>query len=136
MNGAYLENNNPVINQYMNNPHINNGEMDTITNNLLIELNTFIENIKIRKYISVKIDMILFNTHPNPEQTDYTDEYINNLNNNFNEINQFVFQPIEYNFINLFMNLINRCNREQKKIVYNRMNSNNQNIPANINIII
>ena len=77
--------------------------------------------------------MILFNTHPNPEQTDYTDEYINNLNNNFTEINQYVFQPSEIDLINNFMNLINRCNREQKKIVYNRISVNgNQNIHANI----
>ena len=128
MNGIYYDNINLVINQY-----INNEEMDNITNILLAKLNNFINNQKIRKYIIVKIDMILFNTHPNPEQTDYTDEYINNLNNNFTEINQYVFQPSEIDLINNFMNLINRCNREQKKIVYNRISVNgNQNIHANI----
>jgi len=133
MEEAYNGNVIQAINQYINNNNVNNGEMDTIMNNLLIELNNFIDRVKIRKYINVKIDMILFDTHPNPEKTDYTDDYINNLNNDFNEINQYVFQPSELNFINNFLDLINRCNREQKKIVYNRIN---QTKPKNINIII
>jgi len=128
-----------AINQYINHNNVNNGEMNNILNNLLVELNNFIDRVKIRRYIIVKIDMILFNTHPNPEQVDYTDDYINDLNNNFNEINQYVFQPSEIVLINNFLDLINRCNREQKKIVYNRINLIpiiNQNIPTNINIII
>jgi hypothetical protein len=133
MEEAYNGNVIQAINQYINNNNVNNVEMDTIMNNLLIELNNFIDSVKIRKYIIVKIDMILVDTNPNPEKTDYTDDYINNLNNNFDEINQYVFQPSELNFINNFLDLINRCNREQKKIVYNRIN---QTKPKNINIII
>jgi hypothetical protein len=136
MEEAYNGNVIQAINQYINQNNVNNGDMETITNNLLNELNNFIDRVKIRKYINVKIDMILLDTHPNPEQTDFTDDYINNLNNDFNEINQYVFQPSELNLINNFLDLINRCNREQKKIVYNRINQNIKNIPKNINIII
>jgi hypothetical protein len=111
----------------MNQIHeINNFNMNNIQNlpvNFYFVYNQYTNSNNrpnIRKYIMVYIDYILYNTRQN--NNIYPLNYAEYILNEYDVVNEILFNDIDINIIIRFKNIIDGLDRNQKIDIYNIMN--------------
>jgi len=116
-------NNEEIIDENMNIP--NNDQLPVIYENdqvltfddLLNQLDNFINRESINRYIMTHIDYIIYINRNDDAM--YNDNYVNNILNSYNIANQHEYLDIEKNLIDKFKDIVNQSNLDQKKMMYN-----------------
>jgi hypothetical protein len=86
-------------------------------NDLLGQLDNFIDKATIARHIIAHIDYIIFITHdPN---VDYDNNQVNNILSAYNIANQHEYLDDEQQLLEHFKDIINQANFDQKKLIYN-----------------
>jgi hypothetical protein len=116
-------NNEEIIDENMNIP--NNDQLPVIYENdqvltfddLLNQLDNFINRESINRYIMTHIDYIMY-INSNDDAM-YNDNYVNNILNSYNIANQHEYLNDERELIDKFKDIVNQSNLDQKKMMYN-----------------
>lgn len=116
-------NNEEIIDENMN--VINNDQLPVINENdqvltfddLLNQLDNFINRESINRYIMTHIDYIMYINSSNDVM--YNDNYVNNILNSYNIANQQEYLNDERDLIDKFKDIVNQSNLDQKKMMYN-----------------
>ena len=117
-NNPYIIMDNLINNINQNNINQNNNiNQDNNINDLRNQLRNRQDWIRMKKYVLTTIDWILFQTrNPNAEYLNY---YVDELNNNVNEVNNMIFSNDDQYILYMIMNIVNNSTRNQKKEIYN-----------------
>jgi len=116
-------NNEDIIDVNMNIP--NNDPLPVIHENeeiltfddLLNQLDNFINRETINRYIMTHIDYIIYIN--SDDDAMYNDNYVNNILNSYNIANQHEYLNDERELIDKFKDIVNQSNLDQKKMMYN-----------------
>jgi hypothetical protein len=84
-------------------------------------LRNSVDHVRMKTFVMTSINFILFVTN-NP-QAQYNDAYINNLNNAIMDINNMIFSFQDKSILYWIMNIVERCDRNQKKDIYNMLHN-------------
>ena len=123
--------NNPFINNQINNPVNNNNQFilpvyhdidrDWTIQELIVRLQQHINSNHMLYFLRTNIDYILYQTRP--EGTICLNSYVDDLLNAVGHANTMVFANGDLLVIDMIMNIVNQCDRNQKKIIYNMISN-------------
>jgi hypothetical protein len=118
-----IANNNIIQNNIINNqPLIFYGPNGNISiNELRDQLRNSQDWIRMKTYVLTTIDYILFHTSdPNAQ---YINGYVDELNNQINNVNNMIFSPHDQFILYMIINIVNNSTRDQKKDIFNLFSS-------------
>jgi hypothetical protein len=115
-NFVNIVNNNNIIQN--NHPLIFYGPNGNISiNELRSQLRNSQDWIRMKTYVLTSIDYILFHTSgPNAQ---YMNDYVDELNNQINNVNNMSFYPQDQYILYMIMNIVINSTRDQKKEIFN-----------------
>jgi hypothetical protein len=117
VNNNYIIQNNNIINNH-NQPLIFYGPNGNISiNELRSQLRNSQDWIRMKTYILTTIDYILF--HTNDQNAQYMKDYVDELNNQVNNINNMIFLPQDQYILYMIMHVVINTTRDQKKEIFN-----------------
>ena len=87
----------------------------------IYELRTQLRNsqnwINLKNYVLTMIDLNLYQTRDLNQE--YINNYVNDLNNRVNNVLNMIIINHDQDILNMIMTIVNNCNRNQKKDIYN-----------------
>ena len=117
VNNYYIIQNNNIINNH-NQPLIFYGPNGNISiNELRSQLRNSEDWIRMKTHILTTIDYILF--HTNGPNAQYINDYVDELNNQVNNVNNMIFSPQDQYILYMIMNIVINSTRDQKKEIFN-----------------
>jgi hypothetical protein len=117
VNNYYIIQNNNIINNH-NQPLIFYGPNGNISiNELRSQLRNSEDWIRMKTHILTTIDYILF--HTNGPNAQYINDYVDELNNQVNNVNNMIFSPQDQYILYMIMNIVINSTRDQKKEIIN-----------------
>jgi len=100
--------------------HVENNQTVTIFD-LFNDLENTIDRVRMKFFILTSIDVMLYNSSsPNAQ---FSNDYVNNMNNAIAQMNNMIFDNINMALINKILNILNQCNRDQQKNLYNLLSA-------------
>jgi len=109
-----------IINDENDNlPVVNENNIILTLDDLLDQLDNFINRRVMCDYIMTHIDYILYALRENDQV--YNNDQINHILNAYNLANQYPFSNIENQLIERFKDIINQSNNDQNKFIFNTM---------------
>lgn len=100
--------------------HVENNQTVTIFD-LFDDLENTIDRARMKFFILTSIDVMLYNSSPPNAQ--FSNDFVNNMNNAITQMNNMIIDNINIALINKILNILNQCNRDQQKNIYNLLSA-------------